>query len=211
MLRTVSLLPVSDSDLFLLRHFAIFPLFQSLFCLCFFRHISPKAISPLDLSMEHGIVLACFTLSFYVPTDRHSTRNLHPPIPFPLTDQVVHYNGRIREKPETPEMCRAYLKSYETEPACTVCGVVVTHMGTGRQATGVDVARQHFRPIPDDVAEALIAKGDVMYCCGGFLVDDPLIAPYLAEREGDEDSIIGMPMALTRPLIAEVIAPKQPA
>ena len=66
------------------------------------------------------------------------------------------------------------------------------------------VRRQWFKPIPSDVVDKLIAKGDVMWCCGGFLVDDPLILPYLDKREGDEDSIIGLPMALTRRLIAEV-------
>jgi septum formation protein len=64
--------------------------------------------------------------------------------------------------------------------------------------------RQWFKPIPKDVVDELIEKGDVMWCCGGFVVDDPLIMPYLDKREGDEDSIIGLPMRLTRQLIAEV-------
>lgn len=43
-----------------------------------------------------------------------------------------------------------------------------------------------------------------MWCCGGFVVDDPLIMPFLDKREGEEDSIIGLPMRLTHQLIAEV-------
>jgi septum formation protein len=117
---------------------------------------------------------------------------------------VVHYDGQIREKPQSEEECRAYLKSYETAPAVTVSSVVVTHAATGTQREGVDVARQWFRPIPEEVVGQLLAKGDVMYCCGGFLIDDPLIEPYLAAREGDADSIIGLPLRLTRQLIQEV-------
>jgi predicted house-cleaning NTP pyrophosphatase (Maf/HAM1 superfamily) len=56
-------------------------------------------------------------------------------------DQVVHYNNKIREKPETAEECRAYLKSYESGPACTVAGVVVTNTKTGKQASGFDIAK----------------------------------------------------------------------
>ncbi len=48
-------------------------------------------------------------------------------------DQVVAYDGRIREKPESPDVCRAYLRSYETAPACTVTSVVVTNTATGKQ------------------------------------------------------------------------------
>lgn len=84
-----------------------------------------------------------------------------------------------------------------------VTSVVVTNTATGHRVQGTDIARQHFHPIPEDVVTQLIAKGDVMYCCGGFMIDDPLLAPYLGEREGAEDSIIGMPLALLRDLIAQ--------
>ena len=72
------------------------------------------------------------------------------------------------------------------------------------ESQGVDVAQQYFKPIPEEVIEALIAKGDVMYCCGGFMIDDVLIEPYLAERVGDEDSILGLPMKLLRELMDNV-------
>lgn len=86
----------------------------------------------------------------------------------------------------------------------TVSGVVVTNCKTGQQAAGVDVAKQWFKPIPEGVMDELIAKGDVMYCCGGFLIDDPLIEPYLDRREGDADSIIGLPMRLLLDLWRQV-------
>lgn len=52
----------------------------------------------------------------------------------------------------------------------------------------MDVAKQHFDPIPEDVIDALIAKGDVLHSAGGFTVEDPLLAPFLGERIGTEDS-----------------------
>ncbi|EDQ92996.1 uncharacterized protein MONBRDRAFT_13421, partial [Monosiga brevicollis MX1] len=119
-------------------------------------------------------------------------------------DQVTHYNGTIREKPESEAEARAYLKSYETAPACTVSSVVITDLATGTQVDGVDIARQWFKPIPTEIVDQLLAKGDVYHCCGGFLIDDPLIEPYLDKREGDEDSIIGLPMRLVNSLLEQL-------
>ena len=121
-----------------------------------------------------------------------------------LVDQVVAYRGTIREKPETEEDCRTYLKSYETEPACTVTAVVVSNSTTGKRVFGVDVARQWFTAIPEDVVAAVIAKGEIMQCAGGFMIDDAAFAAYLGAREGSEDSIIGMPLALTMALVQQV-------
>ncbi|KAJ3008371.1 hypothetical protein HKX48_008565 [Thoreauomyces humboldtii] len=145
------------------------------------------------------------------------------------TDQVVAYNGGVREKPKSRDECRAYLRSYATQPAETHSAIVVTNMGTGKRVEGIDIARQHFIEIPDSVVDELIAKGDVMYCSGGFMIDDrkmeltvsfssltgfalievplvhpALLHPYLTKREGDEDSIIGMPMQLLYRLLREV-------
>ncbi len=132
-----------------------------------------------------------------------------------VADQVVAFRGQIREKPECEAECRMYLKSYEDEPACTVTAVVITNTATGKQVSGVDIAKQWFLPIPDDIVSRVLSKGDIMYCSGGFMVcfvcvcalhpqiDDPDFAPYLARREGSEDSIIGMPLELTSRLLAE--------
>ncbi|EGD74312.1 hypothetical protein PTSG_12428 [Salpingoeca rosetta] len=127
-----------------------------------------------------------------------------PPNSFLITsDQVVHYKGTIREKPETPEMCKEYLRSYETVPATTVTAVVVTNVATGERFQQVDIASQQFKPIPEAVMDEVIegGKGDVMYCCGGFMIDHPKLQPYLGERKGSEDSILGMPLAVLESLL----------
>lgn len=71
----------------------------------------------------------------------------------------------------------------------------------------VDVARQWFNPIPEDVIQKVLEKGDVFYCAGGFMIDEPLLEPYLGQREGTEDSIIGLPIALCKRLLAEAEEP----
>lgn len=105
-------------------------------------------------------------------------------------------------------MARAYLRSYVDTPATTVTAVVVTNCLNGAQESAVDIAEQRFMPIPDVVADEVIAKGDIMWCCGGFMIDEPLLAPYIGERVGTEDSIIGLPLEVTLRLLRAAGLPK---
>ncbi len=65
------------------------------------------------------------------------------------------------------------------------------------------MAWQHWLPIPDDVASAVVAKGEVMHCAGSFMVDEPMLAPFMGHREGEMESVEGMPISLTRSLLLE--------
>jgi septum formation protein len=42
-----------------------------------------------------------------------------------------------------------------------------------------------------------------MYCAGSFVVEDPLLQPFLGKREGELESVQGMPIALTNKLLEE--------
>ena len=87
-------------------------------------------------------------------------------------DQVIVFDGEVREKPESAEQAKEHLQSYglAEKPAECVCGVVVVNVKTGKTVEGVNEAQQFFKEIPDDVANALIQKGEVMYCSGSFVV-----------------------------------------
>lgn len=116
-------------------------------------------------------------------------------------DQVVVHNGVIREKPLSEAECRLFLESYAVAPAETWSGVYVINTRTGKCAMGVDVCTQHFKAIPSDVIERVVAKGQVMKCSGGFMIDEPMLEPYLGQIIGTPDSVIGMPVALLQTLL----------
>lgn len=120
-------------------------------------------------------------------------------------DQVIVHDGVIREKPVDEAQAKAFMQSYGTTglPAECVTGVVVANLSTGQRCSGVDVAKQWFESIPDGVALAVIAKGDVMGCAGSFVVEEPLLAPFIGKREGEMESVEGMPIALTTRLLLE--------
>ena len=87
-------------------------------------------------------------------------------------DQVTSWNGIVREKPVDTEECRMFLRGYATKPAETHSGVVVFNTLNAKRAFAVDVAIQHFKPMPEEIIQKLIDKGLVMECCGGFMIDD---------------------------------------
>ncbi len=119
-------------------------------------------------------------------------------------DQVVRCNDEIREKPVDEKQARQFLESYSRYPAETISSIVVINTGSGKMAEGVDLAKIFYKPIPIEVVDALIAKGDVFKAAGGFIHEDPLISPYVDHLEGTDDSIDGLPIALLEKLIAEV-------
>ena len=110
----------------------------------------------------------------------------------------------MREKPESIEEARTFLKSYAHQSVQTITSVVVYNTKTGAHSEGTDVATIWFRPIDDQTIDALIQKGEIMSCCGGFKAEDPLLKPFIMRLEGTMESIMGMPPELTKRLIEEV-------
>ncbi len=120
------------------------------------------------------------------------------------SDQVARYQGEIREKPVDAKQAREFLQSYRTAPVETVTSVVVTNTQTGQQRAEVDIAQVSFKPIPDDVIEAMIEDGAIFTCCGGFASDSPLFKPYIDQIDGALDSVVGLPKEVTLRLLNQV-------
>lgn len=120
------------------------------------------------------------------------------------SDQVVVCNGELREKPESKEIAWHYLESYSIFPAQTNTAVVVTNTKTGKKREEVDIARVYFKKIPPSIIDLLIQEGKILNTAGGFLVEHPLLQPYIEKIEGDIKSITGLPLKLTQKLIQEV-------
>lgn len=118
-------------------------------------------------------------------------------------DQVVYWNGQIREKPEDEDEARNFLQGYAQYPAKAINAVVVTNTQTGKQAGGIDITTVHFRPIPEEVIEKLIREGDVFSQGGAFSVLNPLLAPFIERVEGTVESAEGLPVELTQRLMKE--------
>ena len=120
------------------------------------------------------------------------------------SDQVVVYDGKIREKPETKDQARKFLDSYKDHPAETVTSVTVTNTKTRERVEGVDIAKIYFKKIPKEVIERFIKSGVPFHTAGGFRSEDPIISPYIIRIEGERDSVMGLPKKLTKNLLKKL-------
>jgi septum formation protein len=121
------------------------------------------------------------------------------------SDQVGLCDGIILEKPESENEAKEFLKKYARHSAKTITAVVVTNTENGKRAEGVDIAEVFFLPIPEEVIEQYIKEGDALLQSGGFSTDHPILAKYVARIEGEPESVIGLPVALTKKLIESVL------
>lgn len=118
-------------------------------------------------------------------------------------DSVVVCNGVLYEKPLSAEEEKDRLHEYASHPAEVISSVVVHNTTTGVRVEGVDIAKVYFHPIPENVVEQIIQDGTCFTQAGGFGIQDPLFQPYIAKYEGEIESIMAMPKALTLRLLQE--------
>ncbi len=128
---------------------------------------------------------------------------IHEPALLITCDQVVASGNEIHEKPRDLAEAERYVRSVLTTPPRTVSAVVVTNTKTGVQVSGVDEVTIRFHPIPEEKIREYLASGDSFRRAGGFAIEDPIFAPYVAFLSGELESVRGMPLALTKRLIAE--------
>ena len=120
-------------------------------------------------------------------------------------DQVVVHEGKILEKPENKDECRAMIRGYRPgHPCSTVGSVIVTDLGSGKSLEAVDISWVHFRAIPEETIEALVAEGDCMWCAGGLMVEHPLVVPHVERIEGTEDGVKGLSKKLVMDLLCQI-------
>ncbi|RWR95730.1 Maf-like protein [Cinnamomum micranthum f. kanehirae] len=100
-------------------------------------------------------------------------------------DQVVVYEGVIREKPSSKDEARLFVKGYSGSHTSTVGSVLVTNLKTGVRRGAWDKAE--------------IEEGDVLHVAGGLLLENPLISRFV-----EEVLILGSASMSRRQILAEM-------
>ncbi|XP_038905432.1 7-methyl-GTP pyrophosphatase isoform X3 [Benincasa hispida] len=97
------------------------------------------------------------------------------------SDQVVIYEGVIREKPASKEEARQFMKDFSGGHAATLGSVFVTNLKTGFRKGEWDRVEIFFDEIPDEVIDKLVEEGSVLNVAGGLIIEHPLILPHVKE------------------------------
>ncbi len=120
------------------------------------------------------------------------------------SDSIAVYDGQVREKPESDQQAKEFLRSYGKKPVEIVTAVFAINTKTGKTAQGTEKAKVYFQAIPENIIDDLVRVGHVMYAAGGFIAEDPTIRKYIAHVDGNMDTVMGLPKMLTKKLIEQV-------
>ena len=120
------------------------------------------------------------------------------------SDVIAVCNGEVREKPNSIEEARIFLGEYSRGIGPVgVTAIVIYNTVTKEYFEGIDKAQVFFNEFPESVIEDFIENGDALGRAGGFGVQSPLLRPYVKKIEGDEESIVGMPVILLKKLLKQ--------
>lgn len=131
--------------------------------------------------------------------------NIKEPSILITSDQVILFNGQIREKPIDEKEALEFLKTSHMHPVETIGAVVVTNIKTGKSVSGLQKGKVYFKPISDEVILEHIKNGSALRGAGGFMIDDPIFEPFIEKMEGSMDNVVGLDSELTEKLIQEVL------
>lgn len=152
-------------------------------------HIDEKAIRHEDL-YEIPLRLARAKAEALLP-------RIKEPVMLITADQVIVWNGELREKPRDFTEARRYLETFSGSeyPAECVNGIMVTNTETGRSKLEREISKVFFSKIPQETIEEFLNQGTMYKYAGGFTPQSPIIRPCL-RIDGTLDSVLGLPMAI---------------
>lgn len=119
------------------------------------------------------------------------------------SDQVVVWNGEIREKPISLEQAKDFLRSYSEHPAIMLNCLVVLNSETGKRVQSVEAMHVWYLPIPEDVIELLADHEHTFLSAGALRFENPLMKKYMIHTDGSLDHALGLPKKILQKLLKE--------
>lgn len=125
-------------------------------------------------------------------------------------DTLVFLDGQPLGKPRDGAEAEAFLRALSGRRHDVVTAVAVAWSRGGRPVvrTACATTRVTFRPLRADGIAAHVASGEPLDKAGAYALQGGARA-FVAHIDGDEDTVIGLPIGLVRRLLAEV--PGDPA
>ncbi|WP_163550698.1 Maf family protein [Candidatus Frankia nodulisporulans] len=117
------------------------------------------------------------------------------------SDTVIDLDGRVLGKPESPDHALAMLRDLGGRTHRVVTAVFVLHAATDMSHAGVATTMVTMRDVSDAELTAYIATGEPMDAAGAYTIQGGGAA-FVIGVEGDLDTVIGLPTALVRTLLA---------
>lgn len=124
----------------------------------------------------------------------------HPAAIVLAADTVVVLDGTLLGKPADPAEAVAMLRALRGRTHQVYTAVSVA--AEGEITAQLSLSNVTMRPYSDDEIAAYVATGDPLDKAGAYAIQHPLFSP-VAAWEGCYAGIMGLPLALTRAMLAE--------
>lgn len=116
-------------------------------------------------------------------------------------DTLVVYGGRLLGKPADETEAHAILRMLSGETHEVVTGVVVL-APDGKLRADTSATKVSFRVLTDEEIDAYVRTGDPMDKAGGYGIQGKA-SKFVERVEGPLDTVVGLPVELTRRLLRE--------
>jgi septum formation protein len=118
------------------------------------------------------------------------------------SDQVVLFNGIVREKPRDLEEARFFVTNYSEKSAESITAVVITDIFSGARVWNVDKVVIQFDRLPKVIVNHYVQGSNSLQCAGGIEIENKILKLYIDKIEDDQiNSVIGLPSKLTQSLL----------
>lgn len=119
-------------------------------------------------------------------------------------DTLIESEGRALGKPKDDEDAVAILKSLMGKSHEVHTAVVLLDTETGETRRHVETARVTFKRISEEEIRAYVATGESRGKAGAYAVQGRARSLFIENVEGDEEAVIGLPVALVKRWFFEI-------
>jgi septum formation protein len=125
----------------------------------------------------------------------------HPESVVLAADTVVSFGDMPLGKPADAKAARQMIALLSGTTHIVITGVSVIHATANFTRTGKSMSAVRMRPLTLQEIEQYVASGAWEGKAGGYGIQDP--DPFVIRQAGSHTNIVGLPMKLTKQLLAE--------
>lgn len=120
-------------------------------------------------------------------------------------DTLIDLGGEKLGKPKDEKDAEQILRKLSGKTHRVLTAAVLLDAATGKIQRHVEASQVRFRPMTDEEIRAYVATGEPMGKAGAYAVQGRARGLFIEEVTGDEDSVIGLPLALVKRWLEEFI------
>jgi septum formation protein len=164
-------------------------------------------VADVDEAAYPGGMLPAAVATYLAEEKAKVVSARHPQDVVFAADTVVAFGDQVLGKPPDADAAKKMFRLLSGTTHIVITGVAVMHAAEKFSRTARSLSAVRMRLLGPSEIEHYIASGEWQGKAGGYGIQDP--DPFVIRQAGSHTNIVGLPMSLTRQLLAEAgIQPK---